>query len=443
MLAMTTVSSVESQGQSALRLVYHWHDTTLPASAVYANVYNDVWGYAAEGREYAIIGSTMGTHFFDVTDTTNIQLVDFVPGKAQGPDIIHRDYEHYRHYLYMVCDEGQSSLQIADLSFLPDSVHLVYDSDALFTRAHNIGIDTSSARMYTFAESSAAFNALGIYSLADPGNPVWIGHWNGVGHVHGGYVLHDTAFCNSGYEGLWVMNFADPHNPQLITKLDTYQDQGYNHSGWWSEDRKAYVFTDENHGFRMKACAADDISNFAIESYFGSEIDSNSMAHNVIIRDTIAYVSYYHDGLWMFDISDLDSVTPIANYDTYLLPDHDSYRGAWGVNPLLPSGLILISDMQSGLYVFAYEDTSQVINGGPSADDDIVIGPNPFISHVVVSTGLEATLFMRDLQGRTILMQELSAGKTQVALEATLPCGLYHIEVVSEKGRFASLLFKQ
>ena len=33
----------------------------------------------------------------------------------------------YNGYLYAVCDENASSLQIMDLSYLPDSVHLVYD----------------------------------------------------------------------------------------------------------------------------------------------------------------------------------------------------------------------------------------------------------------------------------------------------------------------------
>jgi hypothetical protein len=42
----------------------------------------------------------------------------------------------------------------------------------------------------------------------------------------------------------------------------------------------------------------------------------------------------------------------VAYYDTYLGPDAAFYAGAWGVNPNLPSGNILISDIQSGLWVF-------------------------------------------------------------------------------------------
>jgi hypothetical protein len=40
----------------------------------------------------------------------------------------------------------------------------------------------------------------------------------------------------------------------------------------------------------------------------------------------------------------------VANFDTYL-PDNNGFNGAWGAYPFLPSGLILISDIESGLFV--------------------------------------------------------------------------------------------
>ena len=63
------------------------------------NAYNEVWGYARDGKEYAIIGSTMGTHIFDVTDAVNSHEVVFIPGRVQGPSLIHRDFHDYDQYL--------------------------------------------------------------------------------------------------------------------------------------------------------------------------------------------------------------------------------------------------------------------------------------------------------------------------------------------------------
>ena len=66
-------------------------------------------------------------------------------------------------YLYVVCDEGSSStLQIIDVSNLPNSVNTVYDSNQLFTKSHNIFIDTATAKLYACASNTA----MDIYSLS-------------------------------------------------------------------------------------------------------------------------------------------------------------------------------------------------------------------------------------------------------------------------------------
>ena len=54
-----------------LGLLYNWQDTTLTPSAQYDNTYNEIWGVQINGVEIAIIGSTEGTHFFDVTNPGN------------------------------------------------------------------------------------------------------------------------------------------------------------------------------------------------------------------------------------------------------------------------------------------------------------------------------------------------------------------------------------
>jgi hypothetical protein len=114
-------------------LLFHWQDTTLVGSTAYDNVYNEIWGVYQDGREYAIIGSTDGTHIFDVSDVLNAQQVAYVPGAYQGTGVLHTDVLDEKGYLYIVCDEGPSTLQIVDISTLPDSVSIVYDSDDLFT----------------------------------------------------------------------------------------------------------------------------------------------------------------------------------------------------------------------------------------------------------------------------------------------------------------------
>ncbi len=78
--------------------------------------------------------------------------------------MIHREYKTYRDRLYAVTDEGPGTLQIIDLRQLPDSAPVLYDSNALFSRAHSIWIDTANARLYTHYGNTD----FAIWSLADP-----------------------------------------------------------------------------------------------------------------------------------------------------------------------------------------------------------------------------------------------------------------------------------
>ena len=142
LLTVLIAQTGQSQGTSNIELIYNWTDASFPASNDFGNVYNEVWGFVQDEREYAVIGTTWGTHIFDVTDPSNIYMADSIAGAFQGGGVVHRDYHDYAGHLYMVCDEGtgQSTLQIADLSYLPDSVHVVYDKMEPLNKAHNIFI---------------------------------------------------------------------------------------------------------------------------------------------------------------------------------------------------------------------------------------------------------------------------------------------------------------
>ncbi|MEL6926496.1 MAG: hypothetical protein AAFO94_20810, partial [Bacteroidota bacterium] len=175
-----------------LPLLGQWQDTTLVGSRMFDNTYNEVWGIARGGKEYAIIGSTEGTHFIDVTNPAEASEVFFVEGGTSGEAIIHRDYHDYGCYLYAVADEGSNStLQIIDLSDLPNSIEVVYDSKELIRRAHNIFIDSSAARLYAMATMDGAnwYEAIKIYDLSNPANPVLMAEYSSfqsvsVSHVH-------------------------------------------------------------------------------------------------------------------------------------------------------------------------------------------------------------------------------------------------------------------
>jgi hypothetical protein len=176
--------------------------------------------------------------------------------------------------------------------------------------------------------------------------------------VHDAYIINDTAYLNCGGYGLIIEDFTlvDTLGDQPTSLLGTYTsypDAGYNHSGWLNENKNIYAMFDENHGYDVKLLDVSDLGNISVLSIFNSGVNQQSMAHNGIIKGDLLFISYYHDGLRVFDISDPYNPFQIWKYDTYNSTNYAGYKGAWGVYPNLPSGNIIVSDMQTGLYIIS------------------------------------------------------------------------------------------
>ncbi|MEZ4952048.1 MAG: choice-of-anchor B family protein [Saprospiraceae bacterium] len=344
-------SILSSHAQFQANSLANWQDDDLVPTNAYNSRYNDVWGYAKDGREYAIIGSTRAIHIIDVTDPANIEEVQRVAGHAGGSFLIHRDMKVYRDYLYCVADEGSSALQIIDLSMLPDTAVQVYDSNEFVVTSHNMFIDSSQARLYIVGKGSTT-TALDI---SNPAAPVLLANYPKPGfplpYVHDAYIENNIGYMNCANQGLWVVDFTDPDNPVALGSMDGYPEEGYNHSGWMAEDGDHYFMCDETHGSAMKVVDVSDPSEMNVVKLFSPGYRDNEIPHNVIVKDGLLYVSHYYDGMQVFDVSNPLNPIRVAEYDTY--PDADAawYAGNWGIYPLLPSGNILLSDMQYGLFV--------------------------------------------------------------------------------------------
>jgi len=427
-------TSVFGQSEENLELLFNWNDSTIVGTSAYDNAYNEVWGLVVNEREFAVIGSTSGTHIFDVTDPVNSEQVQFIPGAATGTQIIHRDYHDRNGFLYAVSDEGNSTLQIIDIKQLPDAAPVIYDSNELIKTAHNIFIDENLNKLYAcnVRSASSGWNAssLVIFNIDNPINPVQLISYEvpgtGAG-VHDMWVKNDTAFLNNGGDGLFVVDFTDLTSPQIIGSLTDYTDKGYNHSGWPTADMKTYIMADENWGYDMKVLDISDLSDITEKTTFSSEIHPNSIAHNQLIKENYVYVSSYHDGLQVYDISDQENPIKVASYSTYLMDDHDSYRGAWGVYPFLPSGNILVSDMQYGLYVLA---PSQNFSVQSYSAKKITIYPNPAKTHIKLKVfGKESTLNVKifDLKGQSVMRKKISHENNLINI-TSLKQGVYLIK---------------
>jgi len=327
-------------------------DTTLVAGPENAR-YSDVWGFGFNAHKYAVLGSTMGSHFIKI-ENNKLEEIDFKPGAFTGLTVQHRDYKKYKNYIYAVCDEGNSTLQIFDISYLPDSVHKIYDSNTLFTICHNIFIDTVKAKLYACGPDNSG---LKVYDLLNPQLPTLVHDVNFIPYVHDCYVRNDTAFLNAGFDGLEVYYFGDAI-PKQLGVLDFYPEQGYNHSGWLSKDGSLYCFIDETIGKKIKLCELNEgLENIAISELFGTEDAIDFVPHNINIIKGFAIVSYYNQGFRIFDLLKRP-VEEIAFFDTFPIKTNYKLNGAWGVSVFEDKELILISDRQYGLFLFSFPFTA-------------------------------------------------------------------------------------
>jgi len=423
-----------AQDHKNVVLLDQWTDTSFTASLEDIR-FNDVLGFKHNNILYAIIGSTIGTHILKI-ENNQLKFVDFVPGKYQSVVAEHRDYAVYQNYIYAVCDEGTSSLQIIDFSYLPDSVSVVYDDDLFFQISHTVFIDTAKAKLYACGANNSGMK---ILDISNPISPSLFYDFTSINYVHDCRVVNDTASLNCGYDGLHIYYFGGGIPIQLGV-LDFYADQGYNHSGSISPSGNAYAFTDETEGKKIKLCYLNDLADIKIDELFATSDFSDNVAHDVVLLENIAICSYYKEGLRIFDVANLP-IHEIAAYDTYL-PDSDfKLNGAWGVFIFENDNLILISDRQSGLFLFYFP-----IDLFESGADNTYVTNVPFIdenSILITRNNFETdNLYFTIASTNGELVYEQEDYKNWVNIPLTLSAGAYVYAIFNqdkdllEKGKF-------
>ena len=431
----------------SLELLFTWDDASIEASELGNNRYNEVFGFTIGLDEYAVIGSTKGAHIFSLKEGEE-ELVAFIEGSTSGREIIHRDFDVYQNYLYMVADQGDgSTLQIIDLSNLPESVEEVYSSNEYIIRAHNIFIDHEKRRMYScggalsgVVQGFAKPNHLSIFSLDDPENPKLlldcreqIGFWRLIGYVHDIYVRNDTAYCNAGQKGMFVIDFSSLTDVKILGSLREYEHKGYNHQGFLHPTKNLYVMADETHGMDLKMVDVTDLKEMELLDRFTTGVSAEyTVPHNAYWLGDYVYVSYYLDGVYIFDASDPTDVKAVYHYDTNELFPEDDFNGCWGVYPYLPSGRILASGMVNGLFVFwsPFKQRPQEV-----VIRDLSLKRNLVKEELELSNnwiGEEVEFSITSVTGAYVFHSQLPEGENIISLPPSFDSGWYSLKIKSK-----------
>lgn len=334
---------------------------TFSASNVCAN---DVWAYVSpSGREYAILGLYRGTGFVDVTDPRNAVVVGAINDNAS----VWSDMKTYLHYCYN-CNESGGGIQIMDMSNIDPPLRQVSLVGSLtasgLQTSHTLALNEASGFLY-LCGSNFAGSGLVAVSLANPRSPLIVGQALAGVYVHsaqvvtytqGIYAGREIAFCFCGSNG---MRIVDVTNKGAMFQMGSliYPNTAYCHQGWLMDDRKHILIDDELDETNLAAVSTTttyivNVENLNAPSFVRSFTNgSNSVDHNQMVRGNFTFQANYTSGLRAYDMSNLNATPEVGWLDTYPFNNAQNFNGAWGVYSLLPSGVILVSDMHHGVFM--------------------------------------------------------------------------------------------
>ena len=339
---------------------------------------SDSWGWKheASGRYFALVGRSNGTSFVEITDPSNPIYLGNLPS-TDGLSSAWRDIKTYQNYAFIVADDLPHGMQIFNLTkllnvsnapatFTPDEVY--FGNDLL--NAHNISINEATGFAYVLG-SNTCNTGLHMVNIQNPTSPSFAGCFRADGYTHDAQCLiysgpdvdyqgREICFA-SNEDTVTVVDVTDKSNAVMISRT-SYAGQQYTHQGWLTDDQKYFLIDDEldelNRGggrpdfTRTFVMDMSDLNNPVIAGFHNA--NGASIDHNQYIVNGHTYQANYTRGLRILKLGDLAQaeMTEVAYFDTFPEPDSSSnFGGAWNVYPFFDNGLVMISDINRGVFI--------------------------------------------------------------------------------------------
>ena len=168
-------------------------------------------------------------------------------------------------------------------------------------------------------------------------------------------------FYGGGTGGYYVYNVTDLENPELLVSLTGISGVRSGHTFTPSPDGR-YVVAETEYQyaplriFDLKPGLDGEVTNIR-QPISAWTANWENLVHNHEVRWPLVFVSGYRDGLQVFSLQDPKKPRTVAHYDTNIGLEEgvNITHGAWGVDVRNADGLILISDMSTGLWLFHME----------------------------------------------------------------------------------------
>lgn len=222
--------------------------------------------------------------------------------------------------------------------------------------------------------------------------------------------MQSIFFFKSNEDTLTIIDMTDARSPKKISKLcydaNRYTHQGkkspssirskliqnlyllhsLNHcvtnniyfslnSGWLTEDSKYFLIDDEldeRYGCSSRTnTRIVDVSDLQEPRMHASHLGTTAaIDHNQYVHGGYVYQANYYSGLRILDLASIDdgTLTEVAYFDVEPRTDMADFGGAWSVYPFLPSGNIIVSSIESGLFVLYATDLANSTNTSVSVE---------------------------------------------------------------------------
>ncbi|MBK9012617.1 MAG: choice-of-anchor B family protein [Saprospiraceae bacterium] len=396
--------------------------------------YSGSWAYIApDSTEFALVGAKTGTAVYCISDTCDLTELGFVP----GPITNWREITVIGHYAYVVTDvQGTGhGMQVIDLSFLPDSLHLVTNYTATFTTGHIIQKAIDNDEPFVYVMGTSTTQGVHILDVSEPETPVEVGVYAPGYYIHDAHIRGNLMFAAAIYETkIDIVDITDKTSPAIVGTI-VYNGKN-THSSSTTEDGRFLIVADEQDGYPARVFNIEDVENaFEVAQYTAN---SSSLAHNPYVRGEFCFVSHNTEGMRVLDIADATVPVEVGYYDTW--PGQSGgFNGLWSACPYFPSGKIIGGNRTDGLYVWAFNNTRAARIYGVLKDSLTGI---PLLNASVEIAELQDTLdtgltgfFKRGMLEGSYTLIATQAGYSTKTLEINLLQGdsmFFEIQLVSD-----------
>ena len=256
---------------------------------------------------------------------------------------------------------GQSDIYFGDsdgrhLTLLPEHLYVTARSGiTVFDRSNPDSLEQVEHLELDFAATDVVLGENAIYLLQhggdiqvidikQPASPEFTTHITTPALTYSAAINEHRLFVAAGPSGLLSM---DPDKLVKPVNQPVFSVDRFVRSTWVNNNK---LFTHEiDYGVEIQ-----DISNPSMPKHFGKYEDPEQQIQGITLRNDIAYITFYGNGVQAVDFSNPESPALVAEYDI----------GAWGNSVLVDGNVAFIDFMEQGLRVVDISDPNQMVTMG-------------------------------------------------------------------------------